>query len=185
MDYSKCINCKKPIKKGEFVTLNGGAMLKTKTGAVMEDKNHIGFLTVNNHFDSKKSYQSLEIINKGPNGQFEFYACSHRCLADFLTKQIMHLALLSTKIKKFFMAQQIKLEKIGYEWGLEVTNLMGFKRALITDESTIYDFMPIDDNKRSVQLKKISKKLGFDVNESDYIWKVAKDYKALQNKKKK
>jgi hypothetical protein len=185
VDYSKCINCKKTLKKGEFVTLNGGAMIKTKTGAVMGDKNLLGFLTVNNHFDSKKNYQSLDIISNCSTGQFEFYACSHKCLADFLTKQIMHLAMLSTKIKKFFLSPQVKLEKIGYEWGLEVTNLMGFKRAIITDESTIYDFMPIDDNKRSVQLKKISKKLGFDIKDSDYIWKVAKDYKALQNKKEK
>ena len=72
MDYSKCINCKKPLKRGEFVTLNGGAMIKTKTGATMGDKNLFGFLTVNNHFDSKKNYQSLDIISNCSTGQFEF-----------------------------------------------------------------------------------------------------------------
>jgi hypothetical protein len=183
MDYSKCINCKKPLKRGEFVTLNGGAMIKTKTGATMGDKNLFGFLTVNNHFDSKKNYQSLDIISNCSTGQFEFYACSHKCLAEFLTKQIMHLATLSTKIKKFFLASQVKLEKVGYEWGSYVTTLMGFKGALITDESTVSDFLSIGSNKSyEAYLKIISKKLGFNIKGSDYIWKIAKDYKKLLNK---
>lgn len=84
-----CINCKKKLKKGEFVTLNGGAMVKTKTGATMGDKNLIGFLTINNHFDSIKNYRSMSLGLDHPNGQFEFYACTHKCLAGFLTNRVI------------------------------------------------------------------------------------------------
>jgi len=99
--FSKpCINCKKKLEPGEFVVLNGGAMIKTKTGAMMGDKRHLGFLTVNNHFDSKKNYRSMIIADNCQSGQFEFYACSHKCLADFISKQIMALEKID-KIKKF------------------------------------------------------------------------------------
>lgn len=93
-----CVGCKKPLKTGEFVVLNGGAMIKTRAnarkgdGAVMGDWRHVGFLTMANHFDSQKNYQSIIIEDNGPNGQFEFYACSHKCLTNFLTRHIMHLA---------------------------------------------------------------------------------------------
>ena len=59
-----CVGCYKKLKKGEFVTMNGGAMIKTKTGAVMGGKNLLGFLAINNHFDSKKNYRSLYIANE-------------------------------------------------------------------------------------------------------------------------
>lgn len=107
-----CVGCKKKLKKGEFVVLNGGAMIKTRTGAMMGDHRHIGFLTVQNHFDSKKNYRSIIIAQDAPNGQFEFYACSHKCLVDFISKSIMHLAKFDL-IKKIELAPQSKLGRIG------------------------------------------------------------------------
>jgi hypothetical protein len=177
-----CVGCNKPLKPGEFVTLNGGALIKTKTGSMMGDKRHLGFLTVNNHFDSKKNYRTFIVTDNAPNGQFEFYACSHTCLASFISKQIMHLAKLE-KVKKICLAPQSKLDKIGYEWGLKVVELMGFKGALITDESTVSNFMCSFEQKDKLEsgrtLKSVSKKLGFDIKEADYIWQIAKKYKNM------
>lgn len=88
---SICVSCKKKLKKGEFVVLNGGAMVKTRAnakvrdGAVMGDHTLAGFLSVANHFDSQKNYKSIMIEDDGPNGQFEIYACSHKCMLNFLT----------------------------------------------------------------------------------------------------
>jgi len=190
--HGTCVGCKKRLKKGEFVVLNGGAMIKTRAnarvrdGAVMGDWRHVGFLTVMNHFDSKKNYRSMLIEDNGPNGQFEFYACSHKCLIDFLTRHIKHLAKLD-KIKKFVLASQSRLEGIGYDWGLKVVNFLGVKRALITDESTISDFTgsPVcTDPVMDSRLQKAIKKLGFKINYWDPIWKVAGHYKMLRRNKK-
>lgn len=173
-----CVGCKKSLKNGEFVVLNGGAMIKTKTGAIMGDKRHLGFLTVHNHFGSKKNYQSLSITDKSPNGQFEFYACSHKCLADFLTRHIMHLSKIN-KFEKFEIAPCIKTKKVGEYWWREVVARMGFKGALITDESAVFDFMGAFDNDKQekVFLQKISKKLGFPVKANDRVWQLAKKLK--------
>lgn len=180
MKRGKCIGCNKPLKAGEFVVLNGGAMIKTKTGATMCDKKHIGFLTINNHFDSKKNYRTFIVADNAPNGQFEFYACSHKCLAKFMSDSIMHLAKFD-KIKKIEIASQSKLDKIGYDWALKVIKLMGFKVALITDKSTVsnfmYSFEQNDKLESGRSLKSISKTLGFEVKETDYIWQLAKKYK--------
>lgn len=181
MKHDKCVGCNKKLNPGEFVVLNGGAMIKTLTGAVMGDHRHLGFLTVNNHFDSKKNYRTMVITDNAPSGQFEFYACSHKCLADFITKYIMNLSKIDKAItaKKFEYAPQSKIDEIGYGWGLKVVNLMGFKRALITDESTIGDFMGCFSNKfkSNSDIKEFSKKLGFKIKRSDYIWKIAKKLK--------
>jgi hypothetical protein len=174
MKTGKCIGCKKALKPGEFVVLNGGAMIKTKTGAVMGDKKHLGFLTVQTHFDFKKNYRSLTIVDKAPNGQFEFYACSHKCLANFMSKQIMFLDKLdkAVKGKKIVMAPQTKVEEIGLAHCLKVVRMMGFKNALITDESTVGDF---SDGTQGF-IDKLNKKFPFPfkVEESDFIWEVAK-----------
>jgi hypothetical protein len=185
MKHGKCVGCKKPLKSGEFVVLNGGAMVKTKTGAMMGDKRHLGFLTVNNHFDSKKNYRSMIIADNGPNGQFEFYACSHKCLAKFMSDSIMHLAKLD-KIKKIELAPQSKLDMIGYEWGLKIVELMGFKGALITDESRVGDFLDTGEDEFSAQIiaEGLSKKIGVKIKIPDYIWKVAREYKGRQRNKK-
>lgn len=186
MKHDTCVGCRKKIKPGEFVVLNGGAMIKTKTGAVMGDERHLGFLTVSNHFDSKKSYQSMLIADNAPNGQFEFYACSHKCLANFISKQIMHLALFS-KMKKIELAPQSNLDKVGYDWGLKVVNLLGVKSALITDESTVGDFLDINVNvdafRARTVIERLSKKIGVKIKASDYIWQVAKKYKNLHTVK--
>lgn len=173
---NKCIGCKKTLKKGDFVVMNGGALVGTKTGATMGDKNHMGFLSVQNHFDSKKNYQTLSIVDNGPNGQFEFYACSHKCLADFLSRQVMLLEKMC-EIKKIVMAPQTKLGKIGYEWGQKVVKLLGYKGALITDESTVEDFLVTGSRLLDPYIKKLSKKFGFPIKASDYIWQLAKKLK--------
>jgi hypothetical protein len=174
-----CVGCRKPLKKGEFVVLNGGAMVKmSKTGAMMGDKNLKGFLSVHNHFDSKKKYQTMVIADKGPNGQFEFYACSHKCLVDFLTRPIMHLKKI-TEYKKIIIYSQTKTEKVGEHWWREVISRMGFEGSLITDESAVFDFIgSFEDPKQEEKfLQKISKKLGFPVKANDRIWQLAKKLK--------
>jgi hypothetical protein len=177
MNRMKCIGCKKPLKKGEFVVLNGGALVKTKTGSAMGDKTLQGFLTVNNHFDSKKNYRGLILADEQPNGQFEFYACSHKCLANFMSKQIMHLAKFD-KIKKIVMAPSNKLNKIGDYWWRDVVSRMGFEGALVTDESSVFDFIgPWNAKGEEAFVKKISKTLGFPVKATDRIWKLAKTLK--------
>jgi hypothetical protein len=124
------------------------------------------------------------ITDNAPNGQFEYYACSHKCLADFITKRIMHLTKFD-KIEKFEMASQSKLDKVGYEWGLKVVRLMGVKRALITDESTVRDFLDVgeDEFRARIITERLSKKIGVKIKISDYIWQVAKKYKNLHTVK--
>jgi hypothetical protein len=168
----KCVGCYKEIKKGEFVVMNGGALVKTKTGARMGD-NLDGFLTIHNHFDSKKNYKSMNLAFNKPNGQFEFYACSHKCLAKYMTRNIMLLEKLN-KIKKIEMAPSKKVKKAG-KWVDLVLEAIGFKRALVTDESRIFDFFDFgsDQKREDKLLSKWSKKLGFKIKEDDRIWKVA------------
>ena len=179
-----CVGCRKPLKKGEFVVLNGGAMVKTKTGAAMGDKSLLGFLTINNHFDSKKNYRTFIIADNAANGQFEFYACSHKCLVNFLTRPIMHMSRLS-RIKKFELAPQSKVDAVGEEWCRKVVNFLGVKRSLITDESIVADFLCTTDAYRSNKdLEKIARGVGIKIKELDYIWQVAKKLKRLQCPKK-
>jgi hypothetical protein len=168
-----CVGCHKKIRKGEFVTLNGGAMVKTKTGAMMGDKNLLGFLTVNNHFDSKHNYRSMSLSHDAPNGQFEFYACSHKCLADFMVRDIMMLAKLE-KIKKIEIAPSKKIEKLG-KWVDQVLKIIGFPEALVTDESSLFDFFDMTSKEKDedILLTKWGKKLGFKVKGTDKIWQVA------------
>jgi hypothetical protein len=52
---------------------------------------------------------------------------------------------------------------------------MGFRGALVTDESRVSDFISFEKGAKEEErfLKKISKKLGFTVVAEDFIWKVA------------
>jgi len=173
-----CVGCKKPIKNGEFVTLNGGAMIKTRTGAMMGDHRHIGFLTVNNHFDSKKSYQTMVIADNCKNGQFEFYACSHKCLASFISKGILNLEKLMN-IKKIEIAPQKKVKGLGQDWCQKVVSILGFRGALVTDESRVYDFFEFGSkgNKCLNRFNKNFKKYGIVLKEDDLIYSVAEKLK--------
>jgi len=172
-----CVGCKKKLEKGEFVVLNGGALVKTKTGATMGDKNLIGFLTVSAHFDSKEDYRSCIIANDAPNGQFEFYACSYICLAEFLTRSIFHLKKLS-EIKKVEIAPATKIDP---KWAPKVLKLLGHPEALVSDESTVGDFLFAFDKKiRVKQLEKLNKKFGFEVRAADPIWKLIEKFKRNQ-----
>jgi len=175
----KCVGCLESIKKGEFVVMNGGAMVGTKTMARMGDKNLLGFLNINNHFDSKKNYKSLNLSSDASYGQFEFYACSHKCLADFMTRQIMLLKK-RDKIKKFEMAPSNKVKKLEL-WVKQVLKIIGHPDALVTDMSTIWDFIDTDENEKF--LPKWSKKLGFKISGDDYIWEIAR--LCMDRKKKK
>jgi hypothetical protein len=174
-----CIGCHKKIKKGEFVTLNGGAMVKTKSGAEMGGKDLSGFLVINNHFDSKKDYRSMSLAQNGPNGQFELYACSHRCLEHYLTRQITVLKLFS-KIRKIVSVSNEKIKNLQ-PFVKMVLNVLGHPEALVTDMSTIWDFVEIDEEEKIP--KKWSEKLGINVKGSDYIWKIA-DKLRVQSLKK-
>jgi hypothetical protein len=192
-----CVGCHKKIKTGEFVTLNGGALVRTKNDGIgrdglirkpkyglesisasMGDKNLLGFLSVHNHFDSKKNYRSFTISHDAPNGQFEFYACSHKCLANFMTRQIMLLRKLD-RVKKISLARSSKVDKLDL-WVDKVLKILGHGDALVTDMSTLWDFFDIFNNNEDKEKKLLSKwekKLGFPVKGSDYIWKVAQKFK--------
>jgi hypothetical protein len=178
VEQLKCIGCKKTLKK-EYVVLNGGALLVGTTTKFI-GKNLRGFLSINNHF--KNNYRSFLLAHDCPNGQFKFYACSHKCLADFMHKSIMHLNKFD-KIKKVEIAPDDKLEKIGYEWVDKVVQIMGFKGALVTNESTVEDFC-CDFGYQEYQeqedlfLKKLEKKFDFQVKIKDFIWQIAKKYKS-------
>jgi hypothetical protein len=177
---SKCVNCNKKLN-GDFVVLNGGALRKTKGGGATLDKNLEGFFSVNNHFDSEKNYRSFILTDKTPNGQFEFYACSHKCLIKFLTSKIESLGKIdkAVKNKKFDIAPSRKIDRAGPVWVEDVITALGFKGALVTDESTVYDFIPFGSTHKQEEeyLKKISKKLGFPVKNEDYIWEIAEQLK--------
>ena len=170
----KCVDCKKEIEPGEFVVLNGGALVKTKTGAKMGDKNMLGFLSVSSHFDSRNNYHGLTLADQAPSGQFEFYACSYECLANFLHKSVMHLKKLETI--KFEKAPTKIIDKIPPKYIREILKVLKHPEALITDESIVRDFLsPIcTDSKLDSLLEKLSQKAGFNVKPTDRIWQVAK-----------
>jgi len=167
-----CVGCHKKLKKGEFVTLNGGALVRTKTGGRMGD-NLLGFLTVNNHFDSKKNYRSMTLAQDEKNGQFEFYACSHKCLAGFMSRNILLLGKMD-KIKKIELAPSGKVRKWEF-WVDSILHIIGFPGALVTDESRLYDFFSMGQKSEDKLLQKWEKKLGFKIKDSDPIWKVAEN----------
>jgi hypothetical protein len=122
------------------------------------------------------------VVDEGLNGQFEFYACSHKCLVDFLTRQIMHLKKI-TEFKKIVIAPRTKTEKVGDYWWQKVVAKMGFKGALITDESSVFDFIgPFEDSKEKKFIQKISRNLGFPVKAKDRIWQLAKKLKEKTEK---
>lgn len=177
----KCIGCFKEIKKGEFVTLNGGAMVRTKSGAEMGGKDLLGFLVVNTHFDSKKNYKSMSLVPDGPNGQFELYACSHKCMIKYFTRQVEILEKIG-KFKKIVIESDNKIKRFR-PWVDRILQIIGYPGALVTNKSTIWDFTGIVfercRDKKKVQEQSIlkwSKKLGFKIKGEDYIWKIAEQY---------
>lgn len=83
----KCSLCGKKPKDGIFIALNGGALKGTKDNAIM-DSGLIGFLTLDLHDHNKMGKGFLNIVDSSPNGQFEFYFCSTKCLRKFFDKVI-------------------------------------------------------------------------------------------------
>lgn len=180
-----CVNCRKVLPKGEFVVLNGGALRKTKGGGATIDRNLEGFLHIVNHFDSKKNYRSFFLADETPDGQFNFCACSLKCLKNYFIKQFDHMEKLDKAIKarKFEMAPTKKIDRAGPLWINKILSIIGFRRALVTDESTVGDFISFEKGPKEelVFLKKLSKKLGFTVIADNFIWELAEKYKKRIN----
>lgn len=75
--------------------------------------------------------------------------------------------------KKFVLAEQ---DRVGVrEKSVAILlKALGHPEALVTDESTVSDFLDVFSSElQDKQLKRLEKKLGFPVRESDYIWQVA------------
>ncbi len=83
----QCSLCNNKPKDGVFVVLNGGALKGNKDNASM-DSGLVGFLTLDLHDHNKKGSGFLDIVDNSPNGQFEFYFCSTKCLRKFFNKVV-------------------------------------------------------------------------------------------------
>ena len=83
----KCSLCGKKPKEGVFIALNGGALRGNEQDAEM-DSGLVGFLTLDLHDHDKMNSGWLSIVESSPNGQFEFYFCSTKCLRKFFDKVV-------------------------------------------------------------------------------------------------
>jgi len=90
------------------------------------------------------------------------------------------------KIKKFEMAPTKKVTKfLGQDqrpWVDKVLKIIGHPEALVTDMSTIWDFIEFDEDEK--HLPGWSKKLGFKIKSDDYIWEIAQRLHMDKTKKK-
>lgn len=81
---------------------------------------------------------------------------------------------MKTRCKNIELASQSKVDKLG-GFVDRVLKALGHSEALVTDESMVGDFLDVFDKTRAAfTLDRVSKKLGFKVRSSDYIWMVAK-----------
>ena len=80
------------------------------------------------------------------------------------------------KNKKIELAPTDECEKYQ-EQIMKVLKVLGHDEALVTDMSSIGDFLDVFGSKKQTQsrLKQISKKLGFEVSTNDLIVEVAKE----------
>ena len=58
-----------------------------------------------------------------------------------------------------------------------VLETLGLPEALVTNESQVWDF-----TSDKSELKQVSKKLSFSVDENDYIWELAERYKTRKQR---
>ncbi len=66
----------------------------------------------------------------------------------------------------------------------KVIKAIGHPEALVTDESLVWDFLNVFDTKeKSKQLKRLNIKMGFKVNEDDFVWQVAEKLKNVKKTK--
>jgi len=79
------------------------------------------------------------------------------------------------KITKIELAEHDKIDFLQ-DYVDKVLEAIGHPEALVTNESLVWDFTS-DKGK----LKRVSKKLGFDVDPNDYIWQLAERYKARKD----
>jgi len=79
---------------------------------------------------------------------------------------------------KIELAPKYKVDQlVGY---IEIVlEALGHSEALVTDESTIWDFHPLKKD-QAEWLKKINDKLGFEVSLKDRLWEVAEQVRAKQ-----
>jgi len=71
--------------------------------------------------------------------------------------------------KRFEKAESDKVEELG-PFIDHILFIMGHPEALVTDESKIWDFTCFEPEK----VKEISKDLGFEVKQSDYLIDIAR-----------
>lgn len=71
------------------------------------------------------------------------------------------------KTRMIVMASQEKINALGDKVD-KVLTALGHPEALVTDESTVWDFI-FDE----ADLHDISSRLGFDVHGDDYVWELA------------
>jgi len=86
------------------------------------------------------------------------------------------------KARKFELAPTKKIDQVDYKLIDGVIKAMGFRGALVTDESRIGDFISFEMGPKEEErfLKKLNKKLGLIVTAKDFIWKVAEKYKTVK-----
>jgi hypothetical protein len=76
------------------------------------------------------------------------------------------------KKMKIELAENGKIEELR-EYVDEVLELIGFPEALVTDLSQVWNFT--EDGQ---ELKAIAERLGFTVDDNDYIWELAEQHRA-------
>jgi hypothetical protein len=85
------------------------------------------------------------------------------------------------------LAPQSKIDQLDPDnkYVPKILKALGHSEALITDESEIYHFMCFFCSKKEneKELKKISKKLGVEVNENDYLTEVIEKLKKREDSK--
>ena len=82
------------------------------------------------------------------------------------------------KFTKFELADDCNISALK-PYVLRVLEAVGHPEALVTDESSVYDFFDTFDSKKKKMrsVLGLSKKLGIDVSDDDLIWEVARNLK--------
>ena len=88
------------------------------------------------------------------------------------------------KIRKIELATQDKIKKMG-KFITRILKAFGHSEALVTDESTVSDFLDIFDKEERVkQIKKAKKTIKVDIFPEDYIWELAERIKKEKKSRK-
>lgn len=88
-----CDYCEEELERGQFVVINGGALLMSdrmrKTGS--PDASLDGFLMLLSHDDKNSAYTTVTIADEKVGGQFEFYFCDKSCLIEWFKEKVNNL----------------------------------------------------------------------------------------------